>query len=67
MALCKMELSKLRSCLTFIHTVFPVLHLHLMSDTHYNPNKAVNSPITGMEMSIITQPKVATEEIAFGS
>lgn len=40
---------------------------HLMSDSHYNPNETVNSPITGMEMSIITQPKVATEEIVYGS
>lgn len=68
MALCKMELSTPRLCLTSIGRVLPVLHLcHLMSDTYYSPNETVNSPITGMEMSIITQPKVATEEIAFGS
>lgn len=65
MTLCKMELSKLRSCSTCVGTFIPVLHLcnHLMSDTHYNPNATVNSLITGMEMSILIQPKVAAEKI----
>lgn len=54
--------------LDFLCIVLPVLHLcHRMSDTHYDPNETVNSPITGKEMSIITLPKVATEEIVFGS
>lgn len=29
--------------------------------------RPLTAPITGVEMSIINQPKVATEEIAFGS
>lgn len=40
---------------------------YLMSDAHYNPNETVNSSITGMEMSIITQAKVVKEEIVFCS
>ena len=66
MAFCKIELSKLQLCQTFMHTVFPVLHLcHLMSVSHYDPNETVNSPITRVEMSIIIQPKVAAEEISW--
>lgn len=58
-----MELSKL-PCLTFLCTVLPLLHLcHLMSASHFNPNETVNSPITGMEMCIVTQPKVATGKL----
>lgn len=44
-----------------------MLRLCYLSDAHYNPNETVNSSITGMEMSIITQAKVAKEEIAFCS
>lgn len=73
---CKTELSKMRSCLTFLNAFslllffkfLSVLRLcYLMSDAHYNPNETVNSSITGMEMSIITQAKVAKEEIVFCS